>query len=381
MPYVNQRWLGGTLTNFSTIQNRIATWSDLEQRKERRRASSSCPRRKRSASTTRSSGCSACSAACARRTACPAGLHRRPASRAHRRRRGATAWSFPIVAMVDTNCNPDLIDYPIPSNDDAIRAVRLIAGRSPTRSSKVASSAPPSWASRCREAGLAEEEIEADAVRPAHDDRRRLPAWTSSSMRRGRGRLSDADDHANRSKSCASRPARASWTASARSRRPTATSTGAAEAPQGAGPGHGREEGRPRGAARGSSSLHPRGGRIGALVEVNCETDFVARTDDFQTLAHDIAMQVAAMNPTPHQQHEEAMPTSESAMCRCSSSRSSATPAQDDPGPGQRGDRQAGREHRRPPLRPLRARRPVATADVAAARAARLLRYQRSCSS
>ena len=39
------------------------------------------------------------------------------------------------------------------------------------------------------------------------------------------------------------------------------------------------------------------GNRIGAIVEVNCETDFVARTPDFQSLAHDIAMQVAAMAP------------------------------------------------------------------------------------
>jgi len=39
------------------------------------------------------------------------------------------------------------------------------------------------------------------------------------------------------------------------------------------------------------------GGRIGAIVETNCETDFVARTDDFKSLAHDIAMQVAAMDP------------------------------------------------------------------------------------
>jgi len=39
------------------------------------------------------------------------------------------------------------------------------------------------------------------------------------------------------------------------------------------------------------------GGRIGAMVEVNCETDFVARTDEFKELAHNIAMQVAAMNP------------------------------------------------------------------------------------
>ena len=39
------------------------------------------------------------------------------------------------------------------------------------------------------------------------------------------------------------------------------------------------------------------GGRIGAMVEVNCETDFVARTDEFRELAHDLAMQVAAMRP------------------------------------------------------------------------------------
>ena len=44
------------------------------------------------------------------------------------------------------------------------------------------------------------------------------------------------------------------------------------------------------------SYIHP-GGKIGVLVEVNCETDFVARTDDFQRLVKDVAMQVAAANP------------------------------------------------------------------------------------
>ena len=39
------------------------------------------------------------------------------------------------------------------------------------------------------------------------------------------------------------------------------------------------------------------GSRVGAIVELNCETDFVARTPDFRSLAHDIAMQVAAMSP------------------------------------------------------------------------------------
>ncbi len=42
--------------------------------------------------------------------------------------------------------------------------------------------------------------------------------------------------------------------------------------------------------------VHP-GGRIGAMVEVNCETDFVARTDEFKELAHHLAMQIAAMTP------------------------------------------------------------------------------------
>jgi elongation factor Ts len=40
------------------------------------------------------------------------------------------------------------------------------------------------------------------------------------------------------------------------------------------------------------------GGRIGVLLELNCQTDFVSRTDEFRSLAHDIAMQVAAMNPS-----------------------------------------------------------------------------------
>src|SRR4051812_41349172 len=48
------------------------------------------------------------------------------------------------------------------------------------------------------------------------------------------------------------------------------------------------------------------GGRIGALVEVNCETDFVARTEEFRTLAREIAMQVASMNPqTPGTMEDE----------------------------------------------------------------------------
>lgn len=52
-----------------------------------------------------------------------------------------------------------------------------------------------------------------------------------------------------------------------------------------------------REAREGLVEAYVHGGRIGALVELNCETDFVARTDEFKTLAHELAMQVAAMNP------------------------------------------------------------------------------------
>lgn len=52
-----------------------------------------------------------------------------------------------------------------------------------------------------------------------------------------------------------------------------------------------------REATEGLVEAYVHGGRIGAMVEVNCETDFVARTDDFKNLVHDIAMHVAATNP------------------------------------------------------------------------------------
>jgi elongation factor Ts len=52
-----------------------------------------------------------------------------------------------------------------------------------------------------------------------------------------------------------------------------------------------------REASQGLVHTYDHGGRIGAMVEVNCETDFVARTDDFKTLVHDLAMHIAASNP------------------------------------------------------------------------------------
>src|SRR5215470_5042659 len=60
-----------------------------------------------------------------------------------------------------------------------------------------------------------------------------------------------------------------------------------------------------REASQGVIDCYVHAGRIGAMIELNCETDFVARTDDFKTLAREIAMQVAATNPTRITSQEE----------------------------------------------------------------------------
>jgi elongation factor Ts len=66
------------------------------------------------------------------------------------------------------------------------------------------------------------------------------------------------------------------------------------------------EKKKDREALQGVIDTYVHAGRIGALIELNCETDFVARTDDFRTLAREIAMQVAATNPRRVSAQEEA---------------------------------------------------------------------------
>ena len=82
-----------------------------------------------------------------------------------------------------------------------------------------------------------------------------------------------------------------------------------------------------REASQGLIDSYIHAGRIGAMVELNCETDFVARTDDFKQLAREIAMQVAATNPSRISGSRTVATTAATAMCRCSTSPTSATRA------------------------------------------------------
>ncbi len=125
MPYVNQRWLGGTLTNFRTIRQRIDYLLDLEERRERgefdRLPKKEAQKLERDVAKLN------------RRLGGLKGMRRLPNAVfiADSRREAlavkeANALNIPVVAMVDTNCDPDPIDYIIPANDDAIRAIKLI---------------------------------------------------------------------------------------------------------------------------------------------------------------------------------------------------------------------------------------------------------------
>jgi small subunit ribosomal protein S2 len=126
--YVNERWLGGTLTNFATIQKRITRLRELEgmkqqgsfdmlPKKEVARLSDELEKLERFLGGIKD-------------------MHRLPDAvfivdpkKERIAVLEARKLKIPIIAVIDTNCDPDEIDYPIPGNDDAIRAVKLMVSK------------------------------------------------------------------------------------------------------------------------------------------------------------------------------------------------------------------------------------------------------------
>ena len=126
--YITTRWLGGTLTNFKTIQSRIDYLVELETQQAKGEFTSYTKKEalKREASIAR---LNRYLGGIKEMTEMPGALFvidigKESIAVAEARRVG-----IPIVALVDSDCDPDLIDYPIPGNDDAIRSIRLVTGR------------------------------------------------------------------------------------------------------------------------------------------------------------------------------------------------------------------------------------------------------------
>ena len=125
MPYVNERWLGGMLTNFGTISKRVTKMLELERlsaspewaqipKKEALLMSRELAKLQRNLSGIRSM------------VRPPDAVFVLDTQTEHLAVTEANKLGIPVIAVVDTNVNPDLVQYPIPGNDDAIRANELM---------------------------------------------------------------------------------------------------------------------------------------------------------------------------------------------------------------------------------------------------------------
>lgn len=128
MPYVTNRWLGGMLTNWRTIRQRINELERLERMRERgefariTKKEALILERKMERLETLLGGIR-------KMTTLPDLLFVVDVSREATAIHEANLLNIPVVALVDTNCDPSNVDYVIPSNDDAIRAIKLLVGK------------------------------------------------------------------------------------------------------------------------------------------------------------------------------------------------------------------------------------------------------------
>ena len=125
MPYINQRWLGGTLTNWRTIRQRIDYLLNLEERQEKGDFER-LPKKEALKLGREIVKLNQRLGGIKNMRRLPDLLFITDVRREVTAVKEANKLGIPIVAMVDTNCDPDPIDYVVPANDDAIRALRLI---------------------------------------------------------------------------------------------------------------------------------------------------------------------------------------------------------------------------------------------------------------
>ena len=127
MPYVNARWLGGMLTNFNTIQKRIKRLAQLKTM-EADGTFDLLPKKEVTKLNLEIEKLEKFMGGITEMRKQPAAMFIVDPRKERIAVLEAKKLGIPIIAIVDTNCDPDEVDYVIPGNDDAIRAVKLIAG-------------------------------------------------------------------------------------------------------------------------------------------------------------------------------------------------------------------------------------------------------------
>lgn len=126
MPFVTERWLGGMLTNFSTIKKSLKKLSNIEKMLSDEETAKNIAKRERLMLSREKVKLEKLLGGVTDLSRLPAALFVVDVKREHLAIAEAKRLSIPIVAMCDTNSNPELVDYAIPANDDAYKSISLI---------------------------------------------------------------------------------------------------------------------------------------------------------------------------------------------------------------------------------------------------------------
>ncbi|XVQ13193.1 30S ribosomal protein S2 [Spirillospora sp. CA-255316] len=126
MPYVNQRWLGGMLTNFSTVHKRLTRLKELEEINYDDVAGSGMTKKELLGLRREKDKLERTLGGIRDMAKVPSAVWIVDTKKEHIAVNEAKKLGIPVVAILDTNCDPDEVDYPIPGNDDAIRSVSLL---------------------------------------------------------------------------------------------------------------------------------------------------------------------------------------------------------------------------------------------------------------
>jgi small subunit ribosomal protein S2 len=126
MPYVNQRWLGGMLTNFSTVHQRINRLKELDELDFDNVAGSGRTKKELLQLKRERDKLDKTLGGIREMSKVPSAVWIVDTNKEHLAVEEARKLRIPIIGILDSNCDPDLVDFPIPGNDDAIRAVGLL---------------------------------------------------------------------------------------------------------------------------------------------------------------------------------------------------------------------------------------------------------------
>lgn len=154
MPYVTERWLGGMLTNFSTIRKSLKKMSSIEKL-QKDEAFLNLAKRERLMISREKAKLEKVLGGIADLTRLPAALFVVDIKREHIAVKEAQKLNIPVIAMVDTNSNPELVDMPVPANDDAWKSIQLITD----------------YLSKSVEAGLMERKKDKDEAKLAEEEK------------------------------------------------------------------------------------------------------------------------------------------------------------------------------------------------------------------